>query len=193
MSPAIVWFIFVRKNSIYRILGVFFTVSAVLKISTIITAKTGVHNMPLYHLLALTEVMMVSCFYTRLMSGKINRQAALLLMVINLFSSLFIQKPSEFNSLAWTLNMMVIIGLGITYLFRMYNDDQDVSPLEKRPDFMITAGWLLYAAGSLFTYLLGTSILSGKAEGFFHNAWIFQCVSNLIKNCLISYGLWRAR
>ena len=149
--------------------------------------------MPAYHLLAVTEVVMVYCFYSRLMFNKVYIWGAIALLVFNLLNSLLVQNIFTFNSIAWTVNMMVLMMLGIIYLFSLYNDENDDSPLEERPTFIITAGWLIYAAGSLFTYLLGTSILSGRPAGFFHNAWVFQCVSNIFKNTLISYGLWRAR
>jgi len=63
-------------------------------------------------------------------------------------------------------------------------------PLQKRPDFIIMSGWLLYASGSLFTYLMASKILSGYAEGFFKNAWFFQSASNILKDIIISYGFW---
>jgi len=153
----------------------------------------GIHNIPAYHVLALTEVIMVYCFYSRLAFRKVYLQGVLLLAALNVGISLFLQPVSTFNSIGWTLDMLVLLTIGILYLFHLYNDESDQSPLEQRPVFMITTAWLLYAAGSLFTYLMGTSILSGKAEGFFHNAWLFQCVSNLFKNLLIAYALWRQR
>lgn len=189
----VVWLVFARKKKAYSLLGAFLGVSAMLKMLTLISAKLNVHNMPLYHLLAVTEVVLVYCFYSRLVFKKILLPGAALLLLFNVINSIFIQSIFTFNSLAWSINMVVLIIMGISYLFKLYNNENDDSPLEERPNFIITAGWLIYASGSLFTYLLGTSILSGKAAGFFHNAWIFQCMSNLFKNVLISYGLWRAR
>jgi hypothetical protein len=188
-----VWLIFARKKQTYQILGAFFVVSASLKLLTLITAKKGIHNMPLYHLLAVTEIVLVYCFYSKLMFNKVYVLGAVLLFLLNAVNSIFIQSIFTFNSWAWSMNMVVLMIIGITYLFKLYNNENDDSPLELRPNFIITAGWLIYASGSLFTYLLGIPILSGKAAGFFHNAWTFQCVSNLFKNVLISYGLWRAR
>jgi hypothetical protein len=127
------------------------------------------------------------------MFNKVYVLGAVLLFLLNAVNSIFIQSIFTFNSWAWSMNMVVLMIIGITYLFKLYNNENDDSPLELRPNFIITAGWLIYASGSLFTYLLGIPILSGKAAGFFHNAWTFQCVSNLFKNVLISYGLWRAR
>lgn len=191
--PFLVWLFFARKKETYLLLGIFFLISATLKLLSLITAKMDIHNMPIYHLLAINEVVMVFCFYSRLMFKKVNIPALILLIAISLFNSIFVQNIFTINSVEWTLDMLVLIVLGVVFLFKLYNNDNDDSPLEKRPDFIITVGWLIYAAGSLFTYLLATPILSGKAAGFFHNAWFFQCVFNLIKNVLISYGLWRAR
>jgi hypothetical protein len=189
----VAWLVFARKLPEYRLLGIFFAISAPLKLLSLVTAKLDIHNMPVYHLLALTEVVMIYCFYCRLAFKKIYFSGAMLLTLLNLWLSLFIQKLTAFNSIGWTLDMLILIIIGILYLFRLYNDEQDDLPLQQRPVFIITAAWLIYASGSLFTYLMGTSILSGRAEGFFHNAWIFQCVSNLFKNLLISYALWKAR
>ena len=177
----------------YRLLGVLFAITAPLKLLTLVTAKVGIHNMPVYHMLALIEVVMVYCFYNRLAFSKIYLIGAAILAAANFGLSLYVQPVFTFNSIGWTFDMLVILTIGILYLFHLYNDESDSSPLEQRTVFLITTAWLLYAAGSLFTYLMGTSILSGKAEGFFHNAWFFQCVSNLVKNLLISYALWRQR
>jgi len=191
--PLVIWLVFARKKKQFNILGIFLTVSAALKVLSVVTAKMNIHNMPLYHLLAVTEVVIVYCFYSRMMFNKVYVWGAVFLFFLNFYNSLFVQHLSAFNSISWAEDMIVLLIMGIVYLFRLYNDESNYTPLEERPDFIINAGFLIYAGGSLFTYLMGTSILSGKASGFFHNAWFFMCVANIIKNILISYGLWRAR
>ncbi|SHM94290.1 hypothetical protein [Mucilaginibacter sp. OK098] len=191
--PMTAWLIFTRKKEHYRILGVFLVTSAILKLASVITAKMGHNNMLLYHFIGINEIIIVYCFYSRLIFKRVYVWGALLLLASNVYCLTRLKHLLDFNSYAWALNMGFIMIMGITYLFRLYNNENDRSPLEQRPDFIINAGWLIYAAGSLFTYLLGTEILSGKAEGFFHNAWIFMCISNIFKNILITYGLWRAR
>lgn len=193
MLPLLVWLIFARKKSDYAILGVFLITSATLKLLALVSAKMGIHNMPVFHLLAMTEVVIVYCYYSRLLFRKIYVWGAVGLIVLNLGNSLFIQHPDTFNSIAWTVDMLVLIVLGIMHLSSLYNNESDQSPLEQRPQFIITAGFLIYASGSLFTYLMGPSIFSGKAAGFFHNAWVIQCLATIFRNMLISYGLWRAR
>lgn len=191
--PMMSWLIFARKKRPYSVLGVFLIISAALKTISVVTAKMSINNMPLYHLMAVSEIVILYCFYSRMMFNKIYVWVAVAFLLLNVFNTLFVQNIHAFNSYSWAENMILLIIIGVSYLFSLYMDETNYTPLEERPEFIITAGMLIYAAGSLFTYLMGTAILSGKAAGFFHNAWIFICVTNLLKNILISYGLWRAR
>lgn len=191
--PLSVWLLFARKNRTYLILGIYFLLAAFIKLFTFVTAEYHIHNMPAYHLLAVVEITMIFSFYSQLIFKRVYIWTVIFLLLFSLADSVFLEPCTTFNSISWTVDMMVLIIMGVTYLYKLYSEDSDVTPLEQRPDFMITTGWLLYAAGSLFSYLFGSATLSGKAEGFYNNAWIFQCVSNLFKNTIISYGLWRAR
>lgn len=187
--PALFYLGFAQKKKPFSILGVFFVVSAIIKVFTLVTAELSIHNMPAYHLLAAIEIISVYCFYNLLVLKKIFFQGVAALFLIQVVNTAFFQEMWSFNSIAWTINMMLMIMMGLIFFFKIYKeDDGDRKPLENRPDFIITCGWLMYASGSLFTYLMGTEILSGKPEGFFKNAWIFQCFSNIIKNIIISYG-----
>lgn len=145
--------------------------------------------MPAFHVLACVEIVMISCFYSLILFKKIFPILPLVLVAFNCANTLFLQDVHIFNSLAWTFNVIIIILLGFTYLFKLYNSE-NYTPVERNPDFVINAGFLIYASGSLFTYLMGTEILSGQPEGFFYNAWIIQCVSNISKNFIVSIGLW---
>jgi hypothetical protein len=174
-------------------LGVFFCLLYEIKGYTLVTAELHRNNMPVYHLLAFVEIAAVYSFYCQLIYNKIFKLGIIALLAFHLADSCFNEKIHTFNSLAWTIDMMVIILLGMLYFFKIYNNDGDLTPLEKRPDFIIMIGWLIYAAGSLFTYLMGTKILSGYAEGFFKNGWFFQTISNITKDIMVAYGFWLTR
>jgi len=188
--PLTVWLIFGSKKTPYLQLGIFFIVCFFVKLYTLVTADLHENNMPAYHLLALLEVAAVYIFYCQLLYGKVFKWGVFLLVILHVGNALFFQKIWTFNSLTWTLDMLFIITLGLIYFYRIYKDEDDYTPLRGRPDFIITVGWLVYAAGSLFTYLMGSEILSGYAEGFFKNGWFFQTVSNILKDIIISYGFW---
>jgi hypothetical protein len=188
--PLTVWLIFGSRKTPYLQLGIFFIVCFFVKLYTLITADLHENNMPAYHLLALLEVAAVYIFYCQLLYRKVFKWGIFLLVMLHVGNALFFQKIWTFNSLTWTLDMLFIITLGLIYFYHIYKDEDDYTPLRGRPDFIITIGWLLYAAGSLFTYLMGSEILSGYAEGFFKNGWFFQTISNILKDMIISYGFW---
>ncbi len=184
---------FAQKKEIYFLLGLFFIISAPLKLISLITAILIINNMPLYTFMAISEGILVYFFFSKLLFNKVHNWPILIIVLFHLLCIVFSQSIFEFNSYSWTFDMLIILLLGISNLFKLYSNDKIQTSLEGHPEFIITAGWLIYASGSMFTYLMGTSILSGKAGGFYHNAWIFQCVSNILKNIIICYGIWRSR
>ena len=191
--PAIAWISVGKKRLPYALLGIFVIISFLIKTYTLVTAELHVNNMPAYHLLALVEMLAVYAFCCMLISGRIYKRGIVLLIVFNLGNTLFIQDVSEFNSVAWTVDMLLIIMIGFTYIFKLYQDDEDYTPLDKRPDFMITIAWLLYASGSFFPYLMSSEILTGYADGFFKHGWVFQTASTIMRNIILSYGFWLTR
>jgi hypothetical protein len=191
--PVIIWILFAKKQRPYLFLGVFFILCFLIKVYTLITAEMHQNNMPAFHLLALLEVLTVYSFYCQLIYGKTFKLGIIALIFFHIANSIFFQNIWTFNSACWTADMLIIITAGLFYFYTLYKNDDDYTPLENRPDFLITIGWLIYASGSLFTYLMATDILSGYAEGFFKNGWFFQTVSNILKNVIVSYGFWLTR
>ncbi|MCD8739833.1 hypothetical protein LT679_04400 [Mucilaginibacter roseus] len=144
--------------------------------------------MPAYHVLAYLEAAFLWVYYNQLADKKVP-YAGLLVLLLLYSANVYLQDINyTFNSNTWTCTVMLIMLLGIGHFRNIYHSEITV-PLVRQPEFFITAGWLIYAGGSLFSYLMGTDILSGTPDGFFTNAWIFQCFANIIKNGLIAYGL----
>jgi hypothetical protein len=173
----------------YRLLRLYFGVIAFLKLCTLLTSMFKIHNMPVYHLIALWEVTLLYTMYMHLL--KTDRRYYLILLVLLGFmaaNTIIWEKYWEFNNIAWALNVLTLIILGIIYFYQLYTLPVAI-PIENSPWFFINAGLLIYASGSFFTYLFGWKILSGQPNNFFHNAWIIQSVSILVKNTVISYGI----
>ncbi len=188
--PLTVWLFFAKKQGPYLIHGVFFCLFFAVNLYTLVTAELGQNNLPAYHLLALLQVEAVYIFFCQLAYQRIYWSGVIGLIIFHMANAIFYESIWTFNSLAWTIDMIIMIIVGLSYFLKLYNNEANYTPLQGRPDFTITAGWLLYASGSLFTYLMGTKILSGYAEGFFKNAWLLQSVSNILKDIIISYGFW---
>ena len=150
--------------------------------------------MPLYHVLAILEFIFLFFFYRSIFNFTLPLALGVAIVGINIYNSLFIQCYLEFNSIAWSINTIFLMAFGLLYLYQLYRESESSLPILTRHSlFIINSGFLLYFAGSLFTYLLGANILSKEAIGFFHNGWIIQCFANIIRNTLVGYGLWIAR
>lgn len=162
-------------------------------IGTLITSELGIFNMPAYHLLAAVEVVMLYAFYARITypRGPKGWMVGLLVLLFAL-NSIFIEPLDQFNSFAWTFGILFLLCLGLGYLYKLYDNLENIH-LPTHPLFVINTGFLIYFAGSLFTYILGSRILSEEAKGFFHNGWVIQSFSTIIKNTIAGYGLWLAR
>jgi hypothetical protein len=192
LVPCMVFYIHSKWAIQYRIIGFYFTVSACLKIFTLVTAELGIHNMPVFHLLALFELLFLYSFYNRIVfSSNPKFLMIILLILLNVLNSVFVESIFQFNSFGWTLNTFILLCFGLRYLLKFYQE-MDVIQVERNPLFIINCGFLIYFSGSLFTYVFGWKILSQEAQGFFHNAWIIQSFSNISKNVIVSFGLWIA-
>jgi len=191
--PFFFWLRSKDRREPFLILAMYFLSSGTLSLYGLLTAKAFIYNMHLYHIWAVIQAICIYMFYRSLWGKTFNFWFVLSVFVVYLSSSLWFQKIDSMNSLCWTVNTILIIYLGTTHFYKLYHDDSITGALAKRPDFIITAGWLVYAAGSLFTYLMGRDILVEKAEGFFRNAWMFQSVSNIIKTGASCYAFWLLR
>lgn len=146
--------------------------------------------MPVYHALAAIELTFLFIFYDRRMYRNHSQIRWLwLLLALNVVDTLFLEGIYSFNSLSWSVNTCVLLVLGLLYYYYLYQRAEEIA-IEKYPDFYITAGFLIYAAGSLFTYLLAWKFLSRPVPSFFQIGWIIHSVANIIKNIAVAYGLW---
>lgn len=188
----IFWLIRITKDRGLNILGVYFATTFSIKLITIVLVFgfNSPNTMPFYHVLALFEFICLALYYQqKIHLNKILIGTVLITVALgNLVNSLTLQKLNEFNSYTWALNTLVLMTLAFLYLYNLYKNIEDVA-IEKHSGFIINAGFLLYFAGSLFTYLFGWYILSQKPAGFFANGWIIQAFANICKNCIIAYGI----
>lgn len=178
-----------------QLLKIYFAGSLSVKVWTIILVFgfDSPNTLPYYHFLALFEFVLLFLYYvyaTRLQWREVSIALGLV-VVFNIVNTTYFQHLQQFNSYSWGVNTFVLMFMSFLYLYRLYANIEDVA-IETHTGFIINAGFLLYFAGSLFTYILGWYILSSKPEGFFANGWIIQATSNILKNILIAYGLYRA-
>ncbi len=178
------------KSEAIRDIGIFFLTAWVFKGLTVITAAMGINNMPIYHALAVIELICFFRFYQRVLHYYSLPSGWLwLLLGFNAVDTLFLEGIYAFNSLSWSVNTSVLLLLGLLYYYDLYTRAEEIA-IERYPNFYINAGLLIYASGSLFTYLLAWKILAQPAQTFFHSGWMIHSIANIIKIVTVSYGLW---
>lgn len=194
--PFIVWILLEnKKKNQYKLLGAYFFLLGFFKSTTLILLliKGQYNTMPFYHAMAIGEVSLLFLFLTREIFNRDKIQLFVLafILALNIVNTFLFQSFNEFNSNAWALNTIVLIGFGLYSLLQLFKKSESVE-LEKSDEFIITAGLLLYFSGSLFLYIVSSEVLSKEASGFFHNAWIIRSSSDIIKSIILTYGLWVA-
>jgi hypothetical protein len=188
--PFVSWLFVKKKSEPLLILALYFACSGTIAIYGYFTSNVSIHNLHLYHIWAVVQIVFLYLFYKSLWAEQPNPWLILLIIGLYIFSSNYIQGIDKMNALCWTANNLFIIFLGVRHFYKLYHDDTITTPLSSRPDFIITAGWLVYAAGALFAYLMVKEILNLQATGILKNAWIFQSVSNIIKTAACCYGFY---
>ena len=176
----------------WKILRTYFAGNFSVKLFTIfLIFGLGARNtLPFYHFLSVFEFCCLFIFFSQNIGAPFKNISIPFALVItfNVINTLFFQSLWEFNSFAWGVNTVVLMFLAFVYLYRLYSAIDDIS-IEKHPEFICCAAFLIYFAGSLFTYLLGWNILSQYPEGFFANGWIIQSLATFVKNIIVTYGL----
>lgn len=192
----LILFFYIGKKKEYLLLFTYFCVSFAIKATTILLIFVWkVHNtLPFYHILAPLEFMLLFLFLNKLnnLTTGVKIGIVLVVLIFDIANTLLMQPPKQFNSIAWGINTLILLMMSLRYLYNLYSNIENIQ-IEKHPGFIINAGLLIYFAGSLFTYLLGWYILSETSNDFFANSWMILAPANILKNIIVTFGLWIAR
>lgn len=182
-----------EKKREYKFLGLYFSIGFVLKISSFVIATKGGNTLFIYHLLAIIEFGLLFMFFTEHTIFK-NWRTIILVIVIaaNAIISLVPGSFFQFNSLSWSINTFVLLCACFYSFYSLYTRSYK-SWEEVKSRFLIVSGLLIYLSGCLFTYILGSQILSKELQGFFSNGWIINSISNLTKDFIVAVALFSSR
>lgn len=177
-----------RKHH-YGFLAALLLFSGALKIVSVYLAYQSVPNMPFYHLIGLIELTFIYLLYQQ--RNKLHLFWHLLasgVMLTYILNSLLIQSIYQVNNLALAINQLFVLILGFHFLAGIYQKNE-VPDIGRYPFFYINAGFMLYAAGAFFVYLLSSRIFEEDPSDFFHSAWIMESVFNLFRLILVCIGV----
>jgi len=151
------------------------------------------NNLPVAHLYGLLEgYLLLTFFYHKLSKYRLVIIISGLIFIISyIIDATFISKLVTFNTFSRTLEAGIMIILSVLYFFDIYQNETDIF-IDKNPEFWLVTGILIYFSGAFFSFLLSSEILSQSPERFY-SSWILHNVSNIVKNFIFFFALWKAR
>ncbi len=176
----------------YLLLAVLFLLTGTLKIVSLFLADIYIQNMPFYHLIGLLEITFIYLIYQRPRLHFFWHLFAAGIILTYILNSIFVQSIYEVNNIALAINQLFVLILGFNFLSGIYQKNE-VPDIGRYPFFYINAGFMLYAAGAFFVYLLSSRIFEQDPSDFFHNAWILESLFNLFRLILICIGVMYSR
>lgn len=182
-----------EKKREFALIGLYFLTGFTLKAISFFIAKAGANSLFIYHILAACEFIFLFQFFTHNLVNKNLRTTILVIVLVG--NGILSGMPGalqQFNSMSWSVNTLLLLCTCIYSFYGLYQTSYN-SWLEVRTMFIIMSGFLIYLSGCLFTYILGTQILSKELQGFFANGWIINSISNLAKDLVVSIGFLSSR
>ena len=176
-----------------QVLAIFLFFNLFIEIAARIASHVWRQNLPLLHIYTLGECLLLSIFYRHILDDEsVFRKhfywitgGTLILVVLN---TVFLQKPTEFNSYAKTLVQILVILNALDYSFR-FSEQTLSDTLLNRMLRWVNAAILVYYCGSLFVFM--SSQFDIKTGGALRILWHINTVLNLIFHIIVFYALWK--
>lgn len=184
-----------KKNSFFKILTIYcFSLSAVLLLSTVLAIQEF-NNLFLYHIIGLIEMVFAFLLYRKLGLEPVWNYILVFFITLYLVDSVivFSSGGEEMNNLGMALCMLFVLLLGVNYIWKLYSEEKVVQ-ISRHPLFYISAGFIFYAAGSFFGYLMITKLFVKEVPvNNFLISWIIISGFVYVKFVLIGIGILFAR
>lgn len=150
----------------------------------------GWNNQPFFHLYTYAEFTFITLLYIRLIdSPLLKRVFYYLLAVFVVFSLcvLFIWEDQwGFNSLQrYAEGLLVFIFISAYFVQLMKR--AELIYLERHPYFVLSVGYLMYFAGTLFLFLASRELMKYAPSGY----WALHGIFNIWLNLIYTLVLWK--
>lgn len=165
-------------------------VNAILHALTIFLAVQGKNNMWVYHLIGLSELILVFAYYRRILQfGATLNSLFISVVVLYFIDSLFLTSLGVINHIGRSTELLFIVILCLYFFYKLYDSESLKNPLLSI-DFWITSGLLIYSSGGFFGFLLSYESLFNEQNSwdFRYGTWIILALVQTAKAVIISYG-----
>jgi hypothetical protein len=154
------------------------------------------NNMPLLHLFVPIRYGLLALFYGRLLSGYINVKIIYasipVFIVFSLANSVFIQPIHSFNSVALTVEGILLLILSIfTFIVHL-----NVSSLPDEKSSwagvsQLNSGIFIYYASTLLLFYFGSSVMRLYSIKLSAYVWMFHSFFSVVMYICFIIGIWK--
>ncbi len=186
---------YIQQNDKFLIL--YAVVFFVLYGATNVLGAYKIHNLFLYHVISLVELIMVSYYILKLVLQKSFLFYFLIINVAYLFlwtgNIIFFEPLDVYNGNSAVLADLIVLFLCMYYLLSL-SAKEEILYFQKLPAFWIVSGFLIYAALSLLVFIsygyISNEYLNKIATADQANQmWFINSIAMVIKYVLIVFGL----
>ncbi|SJZ84626.1 hypothetical protein SAMN04488128_1011830 [Chitinophaga eiseniae] len=154
------------------------------------------NNMPLLHIYVAAGFLCLAWFYNTLLNGFIDAGIiwliAILFLLFSITNSLFIQPVHTFNSIALTVESILIVILALfTYRFFLSDIVKETSGPNIKSLHWINSGLFIYYSSSILIFYFGSVITTAFSRGLNLSAWMFHAFFSMVMYTCFFIGLWK--
>lgn len=142
-----------KSNPLYlNILPFFLLLTLAVELIGELMQGPGHNNLLLYNLYTIIEFYFYLWFFkTVIRGGQIQNAIHILLYlvpIICLINIFFMQGPKVFHTYTYSLSCLIMVGLGITYFYKLFNIPGKLN-IYREPSFWISIGIIFYFISSV--------------------------------------------
>lgn len=172
----------------------FLFLSGIIQSISLVLWFNNQNNLPLLHIYVPAGFFFLAVFYKKVLSGFIHPKIIWIILtlftVFSIFNSFFLQNLYTYNSIALTIESVLLIILSLsTFLFLLnsiFKESKSIKSIN-----WINSGIFIYYASSLLIFYFGEYLASLSSSIFVKSTWMIHSIFSMIMYLFFFIGLWK--
>ncbi len=188
--------IYKKLNRALKIFSWFLFVTSSIQFVSLLLALRGINNMPLLHLYVACSFSLLTWFYAIVLKGMIDKRImpviGIMFLIFTVINSLFFQNIFTFNSIALSVEsiLLIVFSLSTSRLFLNDSTNEERKQLSTSLTW-INSGLFIYYSSNLLIYYFGAVITRSFSQNLNLYTWVVHSFFSVIMYILIFVGLWK--
>lgn len=150
------------------------------------------NNMPLVHLLTVTDVVILLFYYKALFNHQHKMQLYLSMsaafIIVCIINALFFQSIYTYSSYTRSVEAIICMLFALNYFARLASDTGTQVKIMRQPDFYFNVGIFLYFSGAFMLFIFSNFVIKGLTKANFLIIWDIHGGLVLLMYLLFSMG-----